>query len=365
MGISDKSSGSIGTYVRKGTTLLNTAFLIMHICFSFFFNRYDIDIMTYFNNGSIALYIICYYLLYKGWDSFYIVFANLEVYLFMILAIICLGWNYGFQQYCFVFVASLLFTDYYSNNKHKLSKITAALIFVVVFTFVALRIATYYHDHIYVVPVVLSERAFYTVNSMIAFIFLIVYFYFYSQTVMRLEKQLIDVAQKDALTGLCNRRRMQEIFENVLEHHSEANDHICIGMIDIDSFKNINDTYGHDAGDEVIRTLARALLDKHSENKNFQPCRWGGEEFLILYQRYDLTKEEVIREFDALRQKIADTAVMHNGTEIHFTITLGLSFYNNHASISEMIKHADTNLYHGKANGKNVVIYHPKIFTEK
>lgn len=128
-------------------------------------------------------------------------------------------------------------------------------------------------------------------------------------------------------------------------------------MIDIDNFKKVNDTYGHDAGDEVLKAIADILLTRQKGDEHFQACRWGGEEFLIFYRPNHQDDDKIIAEFDKLRQEVEQRTVVYNEHNIKFTITTGLAFYHENLSVAEMIKIADDNLYEGKNTGKNVVIY--------
>lgn len=346
---------SIISYVKNKATLLNTFFLLLHISFGFFFKANDIDILFYYNFISIAVYLSGYVILYKNINDVYSTLSTFEVYVFMILATLCLGWDYGFQQYCIIFVVSLLFTDYCLGQEHKLQNSTLGILMLCVFTYFFLRLWTYLNPYVYRLKTDTPERIFCLVNNLITFSFVISYSYLYSQTVYRLEETLVEVATKDALTGLYNRRKMQDLLKAMSEILVSTNPHMCIAMIDIDDFKHINDTYGHDAGDEVLKTVASVLLNKGADKDSFYSCRWGGEEFLVFY-RTEQSNEEIIREFDALRQQIADTGVIINDHEISVTITMGLTFYQENLSMNEMVKLADKNLYEGKANGKNILI---------
>lgn len=348
---------SIVSYVVNGTTIFNTIFLLLHTFFGFFFKSSNAQILYYYNFLSIATYLVGYIVLYKNITGLYTLMVNAEVCIFMILATVCLGWNYGFQQYCIIFVVSLLFTDYYTNQAHKLRTLTIALIALVIGTYLGLRIWTYYQPYVYHLQNPTPERIFFIANSIIAFSFLIAYSGLYSQTVFRLEQTLVDVATKDSLTGLYNRRKMHDLLNAMSEILAGEGNQICIGMLDIDNFKKINDTYGHDAGDEVLKTLAGVLLKKQAGTDGFQACRWGGEEFLVFYRMNHQDNTEIIREFDELRQQIARQTVNCNEHEINVTVTIGLAFYKEGTSITDMIKLADDNLYKGKTSGKNVVIF--------
>ena len=115
---------SINSYVTKSTYIINTLLLLYHVFFGFLFYKNQAHYLYYFNYISILTYLVCYFILYKQKSYLYIAVVFLEIYVFMLLSVIGIGWDYGFQQYCFSFVASLLFTDFYMNKRHKLRKTT-------------------------------------------------------------------------------------------------------------------------------------------------------------------------------------------------------------------------------------------------
>lgn len=120
-------------------------------------------------------------------------------------------------------------------------------------------------------------------------------------------------------------------------------------MLDVDYFKNINDTYGHDAGDEVLKSLANILNDEKSRDDKFQPGRWGGEEFLVVLGSYSGNKQESTERLETLRKRISDNTMIYCGNKIKVTVTIGLT-------LDEIIKEADAKLYEGKENGRNQVV---------
>ena len=127
-------------------------------------------------------------------------------------------------------------------------------------------------------------------------------------------------------------------------------------MLDVDFFKSINDTYSHDAGDEVLKNLAEILKSHQTVNKNFSVCRWGGEEFLVLYD-YDSPREAVIKEFDSICKAVEASPILYEGITIIMTVTIGLAFYHTGKSMEEFLKEADMLLYAGKKAGRNRLTY--------
>lgn len=274
--------------------------------------------------------------------------------MYMVLSVVFLGWDYGFQQYCISFISSFIFTDFYMNRQRHISKKTVFIVCLIVVTYIALRLFTYRYPNIYQIDNILIPRIFYMVNSLIGFSFLITYSFIYFNTVCKLETELTRIANVDPLTGLYNRRKMKELLKSIQDEHDNHQYHITIAILDIDKFKRINDTYGHDVGDLVLVKLSEILQTKNMENKNFHVSRWGGEEFLIYYERYTQSKQDIIDEFDILRDKISQEKV---NEDINFTVTIGLAFYEDGKDINSLIKEADENLYKGKNNGRNQVVF--------
>ena len=125
-----------------------------------------------------------------------------------------------------------------------------------------------------------------------------------------------------------------------------------IAMIDIDDFKLINDTYGHNRGDEVLKVLAD-ILRENGEELNL--CRWGGEEFMLLGRLTEqgrIAKKYLMDIMEAVRKADIDM----DGKKISFTITIGAAAYIEKQTLDEWINRADKNLYVGKYNGKNQLV---------
>lgn len=341
--------------VLSGTIIVNSILLLFHISFGTLFYLYKAPILFYFNCLSILIYILCFELLRrkKTWAYVFIVFV--EIYVFMMLSIVCLGWDYGFQHYCIGFVASTVFSDYFVEHSKVVRKRSILLGAGNVVIYIVLRFWTYYNPPVYVLGNDILTNLFYVGNTVAGFAFLIMYIAIYSDTVMKLEGELYDMANRDPLTGLNNRRQMIQILRAFIE--DTARDTFAIAMLDVDYFKNINDTYGHDAGDEVLKSLAKILDDVKSENEMLQSGRWGGEEFLVVCGGYNGKKKEITERFEALRKRVSENVISYAGNEIRVTITIGLAFYEPGKSLDELVKEADDKLYEGKENGRNQVVW--------
>ncbi|THB69655.1 MAG: diguanylate cyclase [Desulfovibrio sp.] len=158
-----------------------------------------------------------------------------------------------------------------------------------------------------------------------------------------------DRATRDPLTGLFNRRHFFESGSRLLEEH-KGSPHVAAAMLDIDHFKGVNDTYGHHAGDLVIRDLATTM------DRMLSPygiiARFGGEEFCALLTQE--TDSGLLRTFEELREKLANRTVTVEGMRINYTVSIGVTA-TAQGSIEDMLNTADSLLYAAKANGRNRV----------
>lgn len=355
------SAGSMPQAVRqhvlRSTNKVNAIVLLFGIINGFLFWYYDAAVMFYYNILTIAVFAVAWISLKQGKALRYILLVFLDLFFFMIFAVVFLGWEFGFQHYCIGISASLIFTDYYLKREKKLSKRTVVMSAMVVLIYIGLRIWTYYQPYIYYVDNDVLVRGVYTLNSILGYSFMIMYLCIYSNTVRRLEFELLDMANIDPLTGISNRRKMHEMLKLAFGEFENKEMGAAIAMLDIDFFKKVNDTYGHEAGDEVLITLAGILNDRQKANSDFHVCRWGGEEFLLLYECQQKDMDSVVREFEEIRRIAQDTVVVYKNTEIRISVTIGLAFYKKGTTIQQLINTADDNLYQGKKAGRNQVVY--------
>ena len=167
------------------------------------------------------------------------------------------------------------------------------------------------------------------------------------------EGRLKELANTDSLTKLYNRRYFYKIATKILKLSQRAKQDICICMIDIDNFKNINDTYGHHLGDYVIKNLAKKLntLTRQSDIV----ARYGGEEFVLLFPNTSIEGAQIIAK--KICKEISEQKLINKKINLSYTISLGLSLYNGEDSIDDFIIKADESLYKAKHAGKNQVIF--------
>lgn len=162
------------------------------------------------------------------------------------------------------------------------------------------------------------------------------------------------LARQDTLTGLANRRGFTEALEREQARAARSGKRFSVLLGDLDSFKSINDSYGHDVGDQVLTQVA-ARLDGRIREQDFC-ARWGGEEFIILLAETDIEGARVLAE--QLRMHIAAKPVEYESAEIPLTMTFGVANYNG-TDLEELVSRADAALLHGKSHGKNCVVVRP------
>lgn len=167
------------------------------------------------------------------------------------------------------------------------------------------------------------------------------------------QESLRSLAVRDALTGLFNRRYLLEMMGRELSYATRLRQPLSVVMFDIDHFKKINDTFGHAAGDFVLKTLAKNLSEGLRGYDVF--ARYGGEEFVTLLRGTALDNALIFAE--RIRKRTESLAVEHEGKRIPVTISVGVSALNPDQAQSPeaLIKEADRHLYEAKRRGRNRV----------
>lgn len=167
---------------------------------------------------------------------------------------------------------------------------------------------------------------------------------------IRLRENLQSLSTRDPLTGLYNRRFLEDGLARELGRAERTVQTGVVAMIDIDHFKRFNDEHGHEAGDAVLKSVAMVLQGFRQTDL---PCRYGGEEFLVVL--VDLTMEQAIARMERLRQDIANVEVIHDGKPLpSITVSIGLALFpRSGQDVASLIKRADEALYRAKEAGRD------------
>jgi diguanylate cyclase (GGDEF)-like protein/PAS domain S-box-containing protein len=170
---------------------------------------------------------------------------------------------------------------------------------------------------------------------------------------IRLREALRAQSTKDPLTGLYNRRYLQEMLDREIRRAIRSEQALGVLMLDLDHFKNFNDTYGHDAGDAVLRETASFLV-RSIRAEDFV-CRYGGEEFVVILPTADLRAAEARAQ--RIRAKLRDLVILHNGRSLGLiTASIGVAALPAHGTNEkELLQAADAALYRAKREGRDRV----------
>lgn len=331
---------------------------MVHVVLLVLFNFLHIWPMVVVNIGSVAVYMKCISIIKSGEEHemikvFYMTYWEIIIHSF--IATICVGWWFGFPQY----IIGLIPFGYYMcatllEGKRRYM-IATALGLIAALSFIACRSLSLFAGAIFPLELpVAAELLIYIFNSVCNFVFLfmvtVIFVWDMQRITLQLRSQnvaLDTMASIDPLTGLYNRRSMQDFFNRVLKAEID----FSLIMCDIDNFKRVNDSYGHDFGDVVLKEIAH-IAQQQMKDKGYV-CRWGGEEILILStDSLDHTCEAAER----IRHDVEEHVFQCRGKELHCTLTLGVAGHRAGTIIEDTIKHADNRLYHGKQNGKNLVV---------
>jgi diguanylate cyclase (GGDEF)-like protein len=174
---------------------------------------------------------------------------------------------------------------------------------------------------------------------------------------LEMYEKVEELSNVDGLTGLYNRRYFQDMIERMVMESSRTGTPLSMIMLDIDHFKAVNDTYGHKAGDDVIRFLARTV--KNNVRKVDVAARYGGEEFVVLLHNTNV--EGAARLAEKIRILVKDSNINADGSHINITSSFGVSSYPSISmSSGDLVKNSDQALYFSKENGRNKVTVYSK-----
>ena len=177
---------------------------------------------------------------------------------------------------------------------------------------------------------------------------------FFNSLMINRYHQAAQEANIDSLSRLYNRRYLLTHSVQIFDEAKRYNQELCVIMLDIDDFKNINDTYGHVIGDEVIKHCALTLSNQFRSSDIV--ARYGGEEFIVLTKH--LKYKDLIKVAERVRDYIDKSALFsEQNDKVHFTVSIGIAcIEDTDTDIEIVIQRADHALYTAKANGKNQIV---------
>ena len=287
-----------------------------------------------------------------------VVIASMEVVVFVTLTTLGFGHLLNYNLFCFLMIPAAFYVcNSIKDFKHP---------FAISCGVTVLSIGTYIFSVLYKTesgvklvtmhPVLTNVS--HIINISITMIFLALICFMFTvemrNSTAALENrnnQLKKLSTIDPLTKLANRRSMSEKLNIAMHLLKKDKKPFSVILGDIDDFKKVNDTYGHDCGDKVLIMVANTISSQMRDGDFV--CRWGGEEILILVNG---NLEAAKSLGDRILNKIRESEVVHEGRSVKVTMTFGVCEVNESLRIEDFIQKADSRLYYGKSHGKNQVV---------
>lgn len=301
--------------------------------------------------ASLGVYIAAFALTYKRSALEVIILSNVWWLVWIPVSIYSMGWKINAQ----LFIVVLLILAFFSAYKKYIIKLCYAvllLIYGMCMTF-ALNGSVGIIETSTAADAVIS-----IIGYIITFSAITVISILFSNSSVEAEGRLVEYniqleneANTDALTGLYNRRKGRDHLSAVCRPGYGRR--VVVAMLDIDFFKKVNDSYGHDVGDEVLKKIATTM--RETFNKDTSMVRWGGEEFLIIME--DCNGDEACAQLMVLANKIRNLVFKIGDRSFSVTVTMGVEEYDYSSDVDTLVKRADEKLYQGKNSGRDRVVF--------
>ena len=339
---------------------ISVVLAFIHIALCICFYLYEYPILFIYNIFAVILYLVMgfrFTALREYALMYYCCYA--EITFFSSFATLLAGWDWGFMIYLIALTPVSFYLAYSSPQfGHGIKKpfffVSLSMVVFVITRILSTRITPLYTERIFDQHMTLM----YSVNAIISFLALLLFSILFTieirQNEIRLEEQyslLESVSSKDPLTGLFNRRSMDKYLITALEQSKGDGLVFSVILGDIDDFKRVNDTYGHNIGDQVLIQVAKTISENASEG--CRVCRWGGEEILIFIPENETVTYEVA---EKIRQSIEQIRVSFSADYVSVTMTFGIAEYSPGLPFNKLVSIADNRLYYGKRHGKNQVV---------
>ena len=302
---------------------------------------------------AMAVFVFIVFFTFKTDENMTLINVfGLAVFIYAIIFSRAMGWACQFQNYIYIYIL-LIWYNSQKTNRQKVFYSAAGLAGCVI-TYIVSRTEN-------IVDMSRSPYAFVGTMNMLIFGFCMCFIIHsfsaqYLSTEHKLyqyNKKLKQIAGMDPLTQLMNRRSAMEELNNIVDNYEANGQPVSLAIGDIDFFKKVNDTYGHDCGDYVLKSLSMMFSETMKEQGLV--ARWGGEEFLFVFDSKN--GDDAVVVLNRLREKIEKTELNFNSVTFNVTMTFGLEEYSGNHGLDDCIKNADNKLYMGKEGGRNKVVF--------
>ena len=306
---------------------------------------YDMPVMRYVLYVKLVLNSINVFLILKKHYLVSTVIIYTVILAFMVTGMVCVGTEAAFQLYALGMLSCISYNGYLHKRILKKELPLALIIAIHVLCYFGAYIYARVSEPLYAVPES-GVNIFIVFNSLASFGIVIIYVCLFHNVAIGSEEKLEQTAMIDNLTGLYNRHYLLASLEQRVQSPVKGR---WLALLDIDDFKKVNDTYGHNCGDSILRQAAELV---RGVCRDCIVCRWGGEEFIILSGEQGSGTELL----ETLRQRIEAEEFRYEGSVLRITVTIGAAVYDGDCTVDGWISQADKNLYCGKSGGKNRVV---------
>ena len=326
--------------IRETCYIANIAYLFLRLFYLIFFLIAGIYSLVWYTAATMLFYILCFFIIRKKKYYLYALLCGNEYFAYVIVTTLLIGFTSSFHLYLIGLSVVSFFTSYFSRHK----KISGSLIWagLSVGIYLMLFFITHYNGVKYLIPDWM-QTTFLTVHIVLIFLFVVFYLSIFTRYSLSLENKIMLESRTDELTQINNRYGLYDYFAQEDDLASKS-----LALFDIDNFKIINDTYGHVAGDFILKRIAKVM---HEVLPDAFICRYGGEEFIVV-----LDTEGRFEKLEAFRKAIENEVIEYEGNKHRITITIGVSSYKGDISVEQWIELADKKMYQGKNSGKNKTI---------
>ena len=303
-----------------------------------------------FNLLFMAVYGYAFWLTYHDMTKGAVLWFNIASMGFVCYDVTVIGWDSGIQHFLFMLILLDLIFSYMSNMVQGI----VAILFCIV------RLGLYLYCRVYEPQVEIEGMADVFIQiftTVTVFVLLFICGMMLSKDSKEIQRKLTRYNEKleamantDTLTKLWNRLHLMHYIEKKV---TDSYNFMAIAIGDIDFFKKVNDTYGHECGDEVLRVLA-SIFKKQMEGHGVV-ARWGGEEFIFVFE--GVNGDEAQAKLLNLQNAVRKAVIRYEELELKVTMTFGLVEYEPSMSLDDNIKIADERLYIGKESGRDRIIY--------
>jgi diguanylate cyclase (GGDEF)-like protein len=315
---------------------------LIHGVYVLFFWAVGAPLLVWVNLGSLFVFATVGYLLRLRRLRLAVTLFWLETLPFVAFGTLILGWDSGFHYALLMFVPLVALT----GSRRQVAGFTGLLLLFLL----SLEVLQREFGPLSPIP----EAHLLLLNWFNLAIFVVALSALttlYRRKIADAERGLLTLATVDALTGLHNRHYFEQAWSLACARRRRATGKLCLLMVDLDHFKQLNDTHGHPAGDRMLVECGRIFREAVRDIDTL--ARWGGEEFALLLPGTTLAQSKVVAE--RMRAGIEALVVIHQGTELRCTASVGLTEMLPADTLDQIIMRADQALYTSKMAGRNCV----------